>query len=47
MNCQTCLYTNKKFKPINLGDCPSTNEEDYDDPINGQCSKEKTILIDN
>ena len=47
MNCQTCLYTNKKYKPINQGDCPSSNEEDYEVPINGQCSREKPILIDN
>ena len=47
MNCETCLYTNQNYKSNIEGNCPSSNEEDHEDPINGQCSKKKPILKDN
>ena len=47
MNCETCLYKNPNFKPTFKGDCPSNEDTKYDEPIDGQCSRDKPILKDN
>ena len=47
MNCKTCLYKNKNFKPMFENDCPDTPDEEGDDtPIDGKCSFNKPILKD-
>ena len=47
MNCETCLYTNKKFVPSLEGDCPENDEKDDSEPVDGQCPRNKPILKDN
>ena len=45
MNCKSCLYKNKKFKPTFDGDCPDTSDEEKEDtPVDGQCLFSKPIL---
>ena len=45
MNCKSCLYINKNFKPMFEGDCPDTPEEEGEDtPVDGKCSYNKPIL---
>ena len=44
MNCETCLYTNKDYKPPSEGDCPSSEDKNEDEPIDGQCPLNKPIL---
>jgi hypothetical protein len=44
MNCKTCLYKNKSFKPKYEGDCPSG--VDPDEPVDGKCPINKPILKD-
>ena len=47
MNCKTCLYKNKNFKPMFENDCPDTPDEEGDDtPVDGKCSFNKPILKD-
>jgi len=49
MNCDTCKYENKNFVPEHEGDCPSSAEDSPidDEPVDGQCPKEKPILKQN
>ena len=48
MNCEICLYENKNFMPSFPGDCPQSQGIDTDeDPVDGQCPKDKPILKDN
>ena len=47
MNCDTCRYTNEDFHPASQGDCPSSDKSPDEDPVDGQCPKNKPILKDN
>lgn len=50
MNCNTCKYEKKDFVPNIPGNCPVSGDDDKksdDEPVDGQCSKEKPILKDN
>ena len=44
MNCDTCLFENKSFRPIFQGDCPESSEDDPDAPVGGKCPLDKPIL---
>ena len=48
MNCEICLYEDKNFMPSFPGDCPQSQGIDTDeDPVDGQCPKDKPILKNN
>ena len=50
MNCNSCKYQKKDFVPNIPGNCPESGDDekrDDDEPVDGQCSKEKPILKDN
>ena len=45
MNCDTCLYENKNYKPVYSGNCPdSPDNDDPNYPVDGECPKNKPIL---
>ena len=48
MNCKSCLYDKKGYRPIYEGDCPesSGDEPDPDAPVGGKCPMNKPILKD-
>ena len=48
MNCESCKYNNIYFEPPLKGDCPlSELKENDEEPINGECPRDKPILKNN
>ena len=52
MNCNSCKYQLKGFAPKHVGDCPDHSgvepiPDDDEEPVDGQCPKEKPILKQN
>jgi hypothetical protein len=50
MNCDTCKYESTSFVPKHEGDCPTSPDDTPvidDEPVDGQCPKEKPILKQN
>jgi hypothetical protein len=48
MNCKSCLYDKKGYRPAYEGDCPesSGDDQDPDAPVGGKCPMNKPILKD-
>jgi hypothetical protein len=47
MNCETCKYTREDFIPPFEGNCPDSDSSGSDEPVDGQCPKDKPILQEN
>ena len=50
MNCDSCKYESTNFVPKHEGDCPTSPDDKPvtdDEPVDGQCPKEKPILKQN
>ena len=45
MNCLTCLYNNKNYKPKYEGDCPESDDNNGNNKEQNYSSNEKVVLI--